>query len=181
MYVLNEETFTVVAVVAAARNGVIGREGEMPWKLPSDLKRYRALTMGRPMIMGRKTLESIGRVLDGRDTIVVTRSGTPPIDGALAAGSMDEAMSIAASCARARGTNEIVIAGGGEIYRAFMAFIDRVEMTRVEIDPQGDTSFPELDSNQWKTTSDVAMSRGDKDSADARFLSFVRTATEKAP
>jgi dihydrofolate reductase len=180
MYVSDGEEFTVVAVVAAARNGVIGREGDMPWKLPSDLKRYRALTMGRPMIMGRKTLESIGRVLDGRDTIVVTRSGASPIAGALAAGDMDEALEIAASRARARGTNEIVIAGGGEIYRAFMPFTDRVEMTRVEADPQGDTSFPTLAASEWKTATDTPMARGDKDSADARFLSFVRAGTEKA-
>ena len=109
---------TITLVVAAARNGVIGRAGDMPWRMPSSLRRFRALTLGRPMIMGRKTFEAIGRPLDGRDTIVVTRNAAFAASGVHLAASLPEALRIAAKLAVARTTNEIIIAGGGEIYRA---------------------------------------------------------------
>ncbi|MBE7186632.1 MAG: dihydrofolate reductase, partial [Methylobacterium mesophilicum] len=128
----------LAAVVAMARDGVIGRGGEMPWRLPDDLKRYRRLTMGKPMIMGRKTLESIGRVLDGRDTIVLTRGADALFEGARIAATPDEAVSLAEECAEQRGAAEIVIAGGGEISRLFLDRLARLYVTHVEAGPEGD-------------------------------------------
>ena len=119
----------LVAVVAMAENGVIGDAGAMPWRMPSDLKRYRRLTMGKPMIMGRKTLDSIGRVLDGRDSIVLSRAERVPYEGAILAGTPDEALDRARDAAAARGADEIVVGVsadrsgdlGGRIGRALRA------------------------------------------------------------
>ena len=174
MFDFEGERFELVAVVAMAKNRVIGADGAMPWTLPADLKRYRRLTMGRPMIMGRKTLQSIGRVLDGRDTIVLTRSGVVAVEGAHPARDPQEALRLAARCAVARGTNEIVIAGGAEIYALFMEQIDRIEMTIVHCDPDGDTRFPEFDENGWEREAAAAMERGDRDSASAQFVTWKR-------
>jgi len=161
--------FEIVAVVAAARNGVIGKGGAMPWHIPSDLKRYRKLTMGRPMIMGRRTLESIGRVLDGRDTIVLTRSGSLPFEGAIVASGVAEALDLAARTARARGSNEIVIAGGAEIYRQFLPVTSRIVMTVVEAEPDGDTWFPAFDQETFVRTQAESLPRGPKDSESCCF------------
>ena len=167
--------FTLVAVVAAARNGVIGRDGGMPWTLKADLKRYRALTLGRPMIMGRKTLASIGCLLDGRDTIVLTRSGETPIEGAHVARDADAALRMPAERAAERGTDEIAIVGGAEIYRLFLDRTDRIEMTRIEAEPEGDTVFPALDAEEWVSQDKGTMERGPADTADARFITLSRS------
>lgn len=164
----------VVAVVAMARNRVIGADGAMPWRLPTDLKRYRALTMGRPMIMGRKTLQSIGRALDGRDTIVLTRDEGFAFPGVEVAGSPAEALALARSAAKARGSDEIVIAGGAEIYALFLDATDRIEMTIVESDSVGDASFPPLADADWVPAPEVSMHRGERDSADASFVTWHR-------
>lgn len=166
----------LVAVVAMATNGVIGRAGAMPWHVPSDLKRYRRLTMGKPMIMGRKTLESIGRVLDGRDTIVLTRSPTVPFDGAIVADSPEAALAVATERARTRGADEIVIAGGGEIYRAFMDRLDRLLVTEIATAPDGDAVFPPIDPTLWRPVFEEASERGERDSAASRFMIFERRA-----
>lgn len=137
-------------VVAAARNGVIGRDGDMPWRMPSSLKRFRALTMGRPMIMGRKTFEAIGRVLDGRDTVVVSRNAKFHVDGVYHAPDFPAAVGLAASLARARGVAEIVVAGGGEIYRAALPFAARVCLDVIDVVLEGDTTFPGLDLALWR-------------------------------
>ena len=164
----------VVAVVAMARNRVIGNDGGMPWRMPSDLKRYRRLTMGKPMIMGRKTLESIGRVLDGRDTIVLSRSPQAQIEGARLAGSPEEAMAMAAESAAARGSDEIVIAGGAEIYGLFLDRTERLYVTIVEAEAEGDTLFPPIDADVWAKVHEERCERGAKDSADSRFEVWER-------
>ncbi|MEH6718368.1 MAG: dihydrofolate reductase [Aurantimonas endophytica] len=169
----------LVAVVAMAENGVIGRDGAMPWSVPSDLRRYRRLTMGKPMIMGRKTLESIGRVLDGRDTIVLTRSPAVPFEGAIVADSPETALALATERARTRGADEIVIAGGGEIYRAFMDRLDRLMVTRIAAAPEGDAIFPPIDPALWQPVLDEAAERGERDSAASRFQIFERRATSE--
>lgn len=168
--------FKLVAVVAMARNRVIGRDGAMPWTLRSDLKRYRTLTMGRPMIMGRKTLVSIGRALDGRDTVVLTRSGAVEVEGAHPVRDPDEALRLAARLARGRGVDEIVIAGGAEIYALFLDRTDRIEMTEVQDDPEGDTLFPALDEAQWAEVRLSSMERGPHDTADANYVTLERRA-----
>ena len=166
----------LVVVVALAANGVIGRNGDMPWRVPSDLQRYRRLTMGKPMIMGRKTLESIGRVLDGRDTVVLTRAATVPFVGARVAGSPREALSLAHACAKARGANEIVIAGGAEIYSLFLPLVVRLYVTRIEAEPQGDTRFPPIDPRVWRLSQDDPCEPGPEDGAASRFQLYDRIA-----
>ncbi|MER0237724.1 dihydrofolate reductase [Fulvimarina sp. MAC8] len=164
----------LVAVVAAARNGVIGADGGMPWSIPSDLKRYRQLTMGKPMIMGRKTLESIGKVLDGRDSIVLTREDSLPVEGAIIANGPEDAMAKAIQCAMNRRANEIAIVGGAEIYRLFWDRIDRIALTEVDAEPEGDAVFPPIDDDEFKLLSEEEWMRGDRDSAATRFKSYAR-------
>ncbi|MEF2553085.1 dihydrofolate reductase [Aurantimonas sp. A2-1-M11] len=164
----------LVAVVAMAENGVIGDDGAMPWRMPSDLKRYRRLTMGKPMIMGRKTLDSIGRVLDGRDTIVLSRGARSVLEGAVLARTPEEALDRARDAARARAADEIVIAGGAEIYRLFLDRIDRLYVTRIATDVTGDTMFPAIDPAIWAIESEEPCERGPNDSADSRFVVYVR-------
>lgn len=140
----------ITLVVAATRNGVIGRGGDMPWRMPSSLRRFRSLTIGRPMIMGRKTYAAIGRPLDGRDTIVVTRDPAFRVDGVHSVGSLSAAFSLAVDFAAKRGTNEIIIAGGGEIYASVLPYATDVELDLVETDLEGDTVFPQLDPIEWQ-------------------------------
>lgn len=165
---------TLVAVVAVARNGVIGRNGAMPWRLPGDLKRYRRLTMGKPMVMGRKTLESIGRVLDGRDTIVLTRRGRTPFEGAHLAETPEEALALASRLAAARAADEIVIAGGGDIYRLFFDRLARLYVTHVEAEPDGDAFFPAIDPSVWRPTCEETFPADDANSAATRFVVWDR-------
>ncbi|WP_182085241.1 dihydrofolate reductase [Aureimonas sp. ME7] len=164
----------LVAVVATARNGVIGLRGAMPWSIPSDLKRYRALTMGKPMIMGRRTLESIGRVLDGRDTIVLTHAGSLPFEGAILASSVEDALAKAHDAADRRSANEIVIAGGGEIYRAFMPLTARIARTVIDAAPDGDAFFPDPGGQGFELTASEPGSQGPRDSASTRFELWER-------
>lgn len=164
----------LVAVVAMAENNVIGRDGEMPWRLATDLKRYRRLTMGKPMIMGRKTLVSIGRVLDGRDSVVLTRSATLPIAGAHAVATPEAALALAEELAGQRGADEIVIAGGAEIYTLFMDRLERLYVTHVEARPEGDTLFPAIDPLRWKIVQYEDVSAGERDSAASRFVIYDR-------
>jgi len=164
----------LVAVVAMADNNVIGKDGEMPWRLATDLKRYRRLTMGKPMIMGRKTLVSIGRVLDGRDSVVLTRGGSLPFEGAHLVDSPEAALALAETLATQRGADEIVIAGGAEIYRLFLARIDRLYVTHVEAEPEGDAVFPAILPEDWKVVESEAVAAGEKDSAASRYVIYDR-------
>lgn len=167
----------LVAVVAMGENRVIGRDGDMPWSIPSDLKRYRRLTMGKPMIMGRKTLQSIGRVLDGRDTIVLTRSGEVPFEGARLAATPDEAVAIASGCAASRNADEIVIAGGGEIYELFFDRLERLYVTEVMTAPEGDARFPVIDPAVFEEVSREGPVQGERDSAATGFAVYRRIAS----
>ena len=136
-------TPTVVLVAAVARNGVIGADGGMPWHIPADLKRFKRLTMGHPMVMGRKTFESMG-LLPGRRSIVITRDPTWQAPGAEVADSLDTAI------ARAAETDELVmVVGGGQIYTQAMDRADRLEITHLDLDASGDTVFPDLDPAVW--------------------------------
>jgi dihydrofolate reductase len=137
---------TVVLVAAVARNGVIGVDGGMPWHIPADLKRFKRLTMGHPMVMGRKTFESMGR-LPGRRSIVITRDRSWHADGAEVADSLDAAIALAT------GTDELVmVVGGGQIYAQAMDRADRLEITHVDREAPGDTVFPAIDPQRWQVT-----------------------------
>lgn len=146
-------------IVAAARNGVIGRNNQLPWHLPQDLKYFRAVTFGKPVIMGRKTYESIGRPLPGRTNIVITRDPQwSAAEGVIVVDSIAQAVSEAAKVlSLASGeADEAVIIGGAEIYRATLDSVDTVYLTRVGCDVEGDVYFPEMSGEQWQLDSVTA-------------------------
>jgi len=131
-------------IVAMSENRVIGRAGALPWRLPDDLKRFKSLTMGHPMIMGRKTFESIGRPLPGRDTIVITRNPGWSRPDVRTANSLAEAIALAGD-----GGGEVFIVGGGEIYREAILDADRIHLTLVHAAIEGDAFFPVIDDDEW--------------------------------
>jgi dihydrofolate reductase len=158
-----------IAIVAAvARNGAIGADGGLPWRLSSDLKRFRALTLGKPLIMGRKTFESVGRPLPGRRVIVVTRDpGWVRPDVEVAHG-LDEALALA------RGVEEIMIGGGAEIYALALPYVDRLYLTEVEAEPQGNVFFPRFDRARWRETRREMGLAGPKDDHPFVFVDYER-------
>lgn len=154
--------YPVMAVVAMARNRVIGDGEKLLWHLPGDLPRVKNLTMGRPLIMGRRTFESIGTPLSGRGMIVLTRKKVDwTAAGVLAAGSVDEAFEQAANWIDAdpERQQEIIIFGGGDIYKMFLPFTDAIDLTEIDLSPDGMAVFPELNPDDWHETSrrDVAQ------------------------
>jgi len=168
----------LVLVAAVARNGVIGSDQGLPWRLSSDLKRYRALTWGKPMVMGRKTYLTIGRALPGRETIVVTRDSDFAAPGVIVAHDLEAALDLAAERARAMGASEIVIAGGGEIYAQTIALAERLLITEVALDAKGETRFPPIDPRQWREVRREKVERGPRDEADFAFVEYERRAGE---
>jgi dihydrofolate reductase len=161
----------VVALIAAvARNGAIGARNGLPWRLPSDLKRFKALTMGKPLIMGRKTFQSIGRPLPGREIVVVTRDPGYAPEGVAVARDLDEALRIGEARARASGSDEIVVAGGGEIYAQTIGRASRLHITEVDLAPEGDAYFPPIDRATWGEAAREIGARGPRDEADFTFV-----------
>ena len=141
---------TVTLIAAVASNGVIGAANDLPWRIPGEQRRFKELTWGHPIVMGRKTFESIGRTLPGRTSIVVTRSPswTPPggpTDTVLVAAGVDEALEIAAGI-----SSDVFVIGGGEIYTATIDHADRLEITEVGLEPEGDAFFPAIDGAVWQ-------------------------------
>ena len=132
-------------IAAVASNGVIGRDNDLPWRLSADLKRFKRLTMGHHLLMGRKTFESIGRALPGRTTIVVSRREPALPEGVVVASSLESAL----QSARSAGEDEVFIAGGAEIYALAMPLTDRIYLTRIDAPFDGDTHFPDLDESLW--------------------------------
>lgn len=133
----------IFLVVAVADNGTIGAGGTMPWHLPADLRRFKALTMNLPMVMGRKTFDSLPGLLPGRRHIVLTRDPAWAEDGAEVARSPEQALAMANAA-------HVAIVGGAEIYRLFLPLAQRIEWTEIHADPAGDTQFPVLDRNEWR-------------------------------
>jgi len=166
----------IAFVVAAAENGVIGRGGRLPWRLPTDLRRFRRLTLGKPVIMGRKTFESIGRPLDGRDTIVLTRRPLTQAPGVHAAPSIEAALALARRLAAERGVDEIMVAGGEEVFRAALPLAARIYLTLVRAAPEGDTRFDLPDPRTWRESSREPMPRGPDDQFPADFIVLDRQA-----
>jgi dihydrofolate reductase len=132
-------------VVAKARNGVIGRDNRLPWRLPEDLAYFKRVTMGHPVIMGRRTWESIGRALPGRHNIVVSRNPAYAAPGATVVGSLDEAWRVAGSSPEADDTTEVCVIGGTSLFAEALPTADRIHLTEVEADVAGDTYFPPFD------------------------------------
>ena len=164
----------VVLVAAVGENGVIGSAGDMPWRLSSDLKRFKRLTTGHPVLMGRKTFVSIGRPLPGRTNIVVTRDSGFSHEGIHVVASLKAGLETAQQVATDAGKDAVMVIGGGEIYAATMDIADRLEITRVHASPAGDTRFPVIDPALWLETTRETPERGEKDSADVTFLTYHR-------
>ena len=154
-------------VVAVAENGVIGNGNQLPWRLPDDLRRFKELTMGKPMVMGRKTFDSIGRPLPGRTSIVVTRSQGLQIAGCVVVHSLAAALQAAGE------VPEVVIVGGAELFRHALADVKLIHLTRVHADVPGDTFFPELRPDQWR---EEFVSRHPADERHAYAFSYLTLA-----
>jgi dihydrofolate reductase len=161
-------------LAAVSRNGIIGRDGDLPWRLSTDLKRFKAATLGKPIIVGRKTFETFGKALPGRPNIVITRDRGYSLLDARVVHSLDEAYALAEQLAEEIGANEICIIGGGDIYRQAMATADRLLITHVETEVEGDTSFPEIASDVWEPIEAIDVPAGEKDNYATRAVTYVR-------
>ena len=164
----------VSIVVAVSANGVIGRDGGLPWHLPSDLKRFKALTLGKPVIMGRKTWVSIGRPLPGRPNIVISRDVDFAAEGAIAVQSLEAALGEARRLAADLGVDEVCVIGGGEIYRQAINLADLLHVTTVSAEVEGDTRFPAIDPSVFGKIVDEPLPRGEKDSHAMHFSTWRR-------
>lgn len=164
----------IIVVVAAAENGVIGRDNKLPWRLPSDLQHFKALTFGKPIVMGRKTFQSIGRALPGRTNIVVTRDASFQAEGIVTAASLDAALELAASDAQQRGAEAIAVIGGADIFAQAMPLVSRIEFTRVHAHPEGDAHFATPDPFTWEEVAREKHHAGAGDSADFTYVTYLR-------
>jgi dihydrofolate reductase len=168
-------------VVAVGENGVIGRDGALPWRLSSDLKTFRRLTMGKPIVMGRKTFESIGKALDGRDNIVV--SGDPYFEakGVSVVDSVLDALTLARILAATRGAGELMVIGGAGIFDAVLDVADRIYWTEVHAKPEGDVVFPAYEPSAWKEVSREELPQGPKDEFAATLKVLERIPKDQIP
>jgi dihydrofolate reductase len=153
----------VTLLVAMGENRVIGQDGRLPWHLSSDLKRFRALTMGHPIIMGRRTFDSIGRALPGRRTIVLSRDPNLVCEGAWVAASLEEAFRLAAD------DPEVFVVGGSGVFEEALPWATHIALTRVHASPEGDVRFPDIDWSQWRRTS---ITRGEADERNDHAWTF---------
>jgi dihydrofolate reductase len=170
----------LVIVAAVASNGAIGARDELPWRLRTDLRRYRAITMGKPMIMGRKTFNSIGKPLPGRETIVVTRDAGFSAPGVFVARDIEAALALAADRAAAMGAGEIIIAGGGEIYNQLIERADSLRITEVALAPEADAFFPAIDPALWRERNRESHPAGPEDEAAFAFVDYDRRERDTA-
>lgn len=164
----------IAMIAAVARNGVIGRDGDLPWRIPSDLAFFKKVTMGKPILMGRKQFESVGRPLPGRVNIVVSRQKDYRPEGVLVFSDFDSALDHARTIAAAEGASEVMIIGGGEIYALGIAHADRLYLTEVDLAPEGDTRFPVLDPAVWAETDAPGVTPSARDEAIYRIAVYER-------
>jgi len=161
-------------IVAAAENGVIGKDNALPWQISSDLKYFKEKTMGKPIIMGRKTFQSIGRPLPGRVNIVITRDKTFAPEGVITAFSLEMALDVGKNLAMAKGLDEVMVIGGAQIYALCLPDADRLYLTRVHGDVTGDTHFPALNAGDWLEASHETFKAAEKDSHDYSLIVLDR-------
>lgn len=166
----------IVLVVAVAENGVIGDGGGLPWRMKADLRRFRALTLGKPVIMGRKTFESIGRALDGRDNIVVTGQADFSAEGIIVVHGLTDALQIAEARAAASGASEIAVIGGGEIFAETLPLASRLHVTHIEGAVTGDTRFPAISSQEWSGSEPEMLPAAEGDTVTGRYVLYERRA-----
>ncbi len=164
----------IVLIVAVADNGVIGSAGAIPWRLKTDQQRFKTMTLGKPIVMGRKTFASLRRPLPGRTNIVVTRDPKFRAAGAVVTMSFAEARAVALGDALRRSAGEIAIIGGAEIYAQWIGIADRLEITEVHVRPGGDTIFAAIDSTVWEEVARVRNKAGPDDSADFSYVTYRR-------
>ena len=160
-------------VVAVAKNGMIGRDGDMPWKLSTDLKRFKRDTMGKPIIMGRKTFHAIGKPLPGRLNIVISRS-IFEAEETVHASSIEAAIEIANEWGEKNGSAEICVVGGGQIYAETIKLADRLYVTHVMAEPDGDTRFPAINESEWRPISREEVPKGENDTAETLYVVYER-------
>jgi len=161
-------------IVAVADNGVIGKDNGLPWKISSDLKYFKEKTMGKPIIMGRKTFQSIGRPLPGRVNIVITRDKSFAPEGVITALSLEMALDVGKNLALAKGGDEVMVIGGAQIYDLCLPDADRLYLTRVHGDIVGDTIFPALCADDWLEASHEKFRASEKDSHDYSLIVLDR-------
>jgi dihydrofolate reductase len=164
----------IVLLVAVADNGVIGSAGTIPWRLKTDQQRLKAMTMGKPVVMGRKTFTSLRRPLPGRTNIVVTRDANFRGPGAVVTTSLADARAVATGDALRRSANEIAVIGGAEIYAQWMPIADRLEITEVHARPEGDTYLAAIELADWKEVARVRNSSSSDDSVDFSYVTYRR-------
>jgi dihydrofolate reductase len=165
-------------IVAVAENGVIGANGELPWKLSSDLKTFRRLTLGKPVIMGRKTFDSLGKPLDARENIVLTSDPFFEVPGVSVVDNMQDALTLARTLAATSGTNEVMIIGGARVFTAAFPSATRIYLTEVHASPEGDVHFPDIDLNDWHEVSREALPEGPKDTVTGTMKVLERQKNE---
>jgi len=157
----------ISAVVAVSKNGVIGKENDLPWKLPADLKHFKDITTGNAIIMGRKTYESIGRPLPNRINIVITRNKDYQAKGCIVVSSLEDAVKAAKG-------KEALIIGGGQIFKMAMHLIDRIYFTLVDAEIDGDVYFPQIDDNLWEKTSEDEHQKDKNNEYNYKFITYEK-------
>jgi dihydrofolate reductase len=163
-----------VLIAAVADNGVIGARGAIPWRLKSDMQRFKAMTVGKPVVMGRKTFVSLKRPLPGRTNIVVTRDKDFRAPRAVVTNTLADARAVAVGDALRRSVAEIAVIGGADIYAQWIDIADRIEITEVHVRPEGDTRFPEIDPAVWEEVARVPYPAGADDSAAFSYVTYRR-------
>ncbi len=164
----------VVLVVAVAENGVIGRANTIPWRLKSDQQRFKAITLNKPVVMGRRTFESLRRPLPARTNIVVTRDAGYRAAGAIVTTSFENACAIARGDALRRSVADIAMIGGVDVYARSLPIADRLEVTEVHATVEGDTRFPAIDLTEWQEVARIRHPAGSDDSADFSYVTYRR-------
>ena len=164
----------IVLIAAVADNGVIGADNAIPWRLKSDMQRLKAMTMGRPIVMGRKTFASLKRALPGRTNIVITRDVGFRAAGAIVTTSFETATALARADASRRGVDDIAVLGGADIYAQFLDRADRLEITEVHATPEGETCFPAFDKANWEEVARAKHQPGPDDAAAFSYVTYRR-------
>jgi dihydrofolate reductase len=167
---MNRSQPRIAMIAAMAENRIIGANNRMPWHLPADLKHFKSVTLGKPVLMGRLTYESIGRALPGRQNIVISRQKNYKLDDAEVVGSIDDAIQ------SARGKDEVMIIGGGQLYRALLPYAYRLYLTFIDLEVEGDTQFPDYTQGiEWQTLTEQSCYADEKNPYDYKFVCLERT------
>ena len=164
----------IVLIAAVGENNVIGKDGQLPWKIRSDLRHFRGLTLDRPVIMGRKTFQSIGKALDRRSNIVITRDPKFSAEGVETAPDFKAALALARKDAKKRGADEIMVIGGSGVFAEALPLAERLEITHVHAAPEGDVFFPPIDPKVWREETREERPAGPNDDADFSVATYSR-------